>query len=132
MIILDTHIWLRWLNGASNTLPSPMIERIESAPTIAVSAISCWEVAWLARKERLKLSCSLDDWFQMALLHSNVQSVPVDQHIATFAAGLPEHHPDPADRLIIATAIQKEAYLISMNSAFPAYAELQLKGPGSI
>jgi PIN domain nuclease of toxin-antitoxin system len=55
---------------------------------------------------------------------SDVICIPVDRPIAVRAASLPEHHRDPADRFIIATAIERQARLISLDSAFPLYVEL--------
>ena len=57
---------------------------------------------------------------------SYVSCLPIDQRIAVRAANLPEHHRDPADRLII--AIEQRASLISLDSAFPAYFE----SPGTL
>lgn len=59
-----------------------------------------------------------------ALDESGVQVLPVNREIAILAASLPEHHRDPADRLIIATAILAKAPLLSLDTAFPAYREL--------
>lgn len=56
MILLDTHVWVRWLDPDAMPLPRGVIERIETADQLAVSAISCWEVAWLSRRGRLDLT----------------------------------------------------------------------------
>ena len=55
MIIPDTHIWVRWVDNLAAPLPHGIIERIETADAIAVSAISCWEIAWLVRRGRMQL-----------------------------------------------------------------------------
>jgi PIN domain nuclease of toxin-antitoxin system len=124
VIILDTHIWVRWVDPEANPLPARILEPIESADQLAVSAITCWEVAWLVRRKRLNLLSDLTDWLALALDGSGVLCTPVSQPIAICAANLPEHHRDPADRLIIATAIQQHASLISLDSEFAAYADL--------
>jgi PIN domain nuclease of toxin-antitoxin system len=123
VILLDTHIWVRWVDAEANPLPSGLVEIIETADRLAVSAITCWEVAWLTRRGRLDLRLSLTDWLQQALEGSDVTCLPIDRQIAVRAANLPEHHRDPADRLIIATAIEKRARLMSLDSAFQAYFE---------
>lgn len=123
MILLDTHIWVRWVDAETNPLPSGLIETIETADRLAVIAITCWEVAWLARRGRLDLKLSLTDWLKQALDGSDVTCLPIDRPIAVRAAHLPEHHRDPADRLIIATTIEKCARLISLDGAFAAFFE---------
>lgn len=124
MIRLDTHVWVRWVDPEANPLSPDIIDCIETAEKLAVSAVTCWEVAWLTRRGRLQLTLSLSDWLDQALQGSNVICIPVNRNIAVRAASLPEYHRDPADRFIIATAIKRQARLISLDSAFPAYLEL--------
>ena len=100
------------------------LERIETADAVAVSAISCWEVAWLVRRGRLQLKLEFDRWIESSLVGSGVNCLPVDHLIAIRSANFPEHHRDPADRLIIATAIEYNAGFISLDQAFTQYAEL--------
>ena len=124
MILLDTHVWVRWLDPQQKPLAPNLIDVIETADQVAISAITCWEVAWLTRRGRLQLKLDLQDWLDNALQGSDVTCIPIDRNIAMVAANLPEHHRDPADRLIIATTIQLNAHLLSLDSSFPAYSEL--------
>lgn len=123
LILLDTHIWIRWLVG-NEPLPEGIIEMIETSDAIAVSAISIWEVVLLQKRQRIELPVPLDQWLDAALLGSDVQVLPITGKIARLAGILPEHHKDPADRLIIATSIVNQSKLISFDSAFPSYTEL--------
>ena len=124
MIILDTHIWVRW---SCNDLSNSITSRIERAASVCVSAISCWEVAYLAKRGRLVLDIPLKEWFHEALDQSDVVLLPLDGDIARIAAELPDHHRDPSDRFIIATAINYNARIISFDSQFPLYRELKNK-----
>jgi len=57
MIVLDTHIWIWWINEDEKLLGQKRIDLIQSADIVAVSAISCFEVAWLDAHGRIELSC---------------------------------------------------------------------------
>ncbi|MGZ4969267.1 MAG: PIN domain-containing protein [Methylobacter sp.] len=45
MILLDTHVWVRWLDPQQKPLAPTLVDVIETADQVAVSAITCWEVA---------------------------------------------------------------------------------------
>jgi PIN domain nuclease of toxin-antitoxin system len=124
MILLDTHVWVRWLDTESNPLPNGLVQLIESADQLTVSAITCWEIGWLVKKGRLTLSIPLREWLDLALDQSGVACLPIDRDIAVLASELPEHHRDPADRMIIATAIRHGCYLASLDSNFRTYSEI--------
>ncbi|MFO7984413.1 MAG: type II toxin-antitoxin system VapC family toxin [Desulfatiglandaceae bacterium] len=124
MIVLDTHIWLWWVNNDVNSLGSLRKELIDTADAAAVSAISCFEVAWLARHGRIALPCDRLLWFEKALEGSGIVLLPVTPKISCMAVDLPEHHKDPQDRLIIATALAHTARLMSADTKFQLYEEI--------
>ncbi|SJM95553.1 PilT-like protein [Crenothrix polyspora] len=124
MIVLDTHIWLWWVNQDSKNLKPDWMSRIQSPEDVGVSAISCFEVAWLERHNRIILPCSRQEWFEKALIGSGITLLPVSPAIASLAVDLYEHHSDPQDRIIIATALAYKSTLISADGKFPLYTEL--------
>lgn len=79
MILLDTHVWLRWLIKEGEPLPEKLIDLIESTDEIGVSAMSCWEVAYLYKRNRIELPISLFEWMPAALHGSGVQSLPLQE-----------------------------------------------------
>jgi PIN domain nuclease of toxin-antitoxin system len=123
MILLDTHVWLRWLLPGE-PLPQQWIERIEQAETVFVSAVSCWEIVMLERRKRVDLPLPVEEWLDEATAESRVDVLPVTCEISRLSGLLPEHHKDPADRIIIATAVYRHLSLLSFDSAFPLYQEL--------
>jgi PIN domain nuclease of toxin-antitoxin system len=125
MIVLDTHIWLWWLTLDDKPLKRSWQDAIAGATSIGVSAISCFEVAWLVHRGRVEIPLALDMWFEAALAGSGVTLLPITPPVAQLAVELPEHHRDPFDRLIIATAIINDARLISADGHFPAYEQLE-------
>jgi PIN domain nuclease of toxin-antitoxin system len=124
MIVLDTHIWHWWTNQISEKLTSQQITIIEEANEIAVSAISCFEMAWLNRHGRIDLGMTFESWLAEVEASETVTFLPVTPKIAALAVALPEHHKDPQDRLIIATTLIHQAYLMSFDGNFPLYQEL--------
>jgi len=124
MIILDTHVWLWWINRDENSLKPAWVKMIEQVDNVGVSAISCFEVAWLAGHGRITIDLTLGEWFAKALAGSDITLVPLTPEVAERAVALPEHHSDPQDRIIIATALIHEAHLLSADSKFLLYREL--------
>lgn len=77
-----------------------------------MSAISFWEVAMLVTKQRLRLSMPVHLW-RDDLLTAGLGEIPVTGEIGVLAAELADFHGDPADRLIVATAISKNQTLVT-------------------
>lgn len=123
MILLDTHIWVRWL--IAENIGSELIDLIENSEEVCVSSISCWEVILLAKRGRITLPVSAEQWIETGLHEAQTTCLAIDRQIAVLAADLPDHHRDPADRIIIATAIINGAQLISFDKMFHKYDELK-------
>ena len=104
MIVLDTHVWVWWVQGEPR-LPRVAAERIEQeeATGIGVSAISCWEIAKLVEHDRLALPLPVEEWLTTALSYPGMELVPITPRIAVESTQLPgDFHSDPADQLIVA------------------------------
>lgn len=127
MILLDTHIWHWWINRIPNKLTKKTIALIEEADVVLVSAISCFEMGWLIRHKRIALELSFDNWLKQVDDAKVVEFISVTPEIAAITVSLPEHHKDPQDRMIIATAIYTKAKLISFDTQFLAYDEIKEK-----
>lgn len=124
MIVLDTHIWHWWVNQIPGKLSPEIIALIEEADEVGVSAISCFEMAWLVHHGRIDLNMPFDYWFSQIEHSTDIQILPVTAQIGIRAVTLPEHHKDPQDRIIISTALFCDAHLLSFDTAFSAYREL--------
>lgn len=111
MIILDTHAWI-WFSGDDRYLSPAALEATRRADRIGVSPISIWEVSMLCSKGRLVLDDDVDRWVARALALARVEVVPLTPSIAILAGTLPIHG-DPADRLVVATALSLAATLVT-------------------
>jgi PIN domain nuclease of toxin-antitoxin system len=123
MLVLDSHALYWWVNRTPGRLGARQIEAIETADRLVVSAMVCWEIAWLVAHGRITLRVPVTDWLDQVEA-GGVEVIPVSRVIATRAVSLPEHHKDPVDRIIIATAIEFRAQLVSVDARFEDYMEL--------
>lgn len=128
MILLDTHAWVWWLSDPER-LPPPARAAIDDSLAaghpIRVSSISVWEVAMLVHRGRLELTMTLDDWLAHAEAAPEIAFVPVDNRIAAGAVGLDGFaHEDPADRIVVATALMLGATLVTADARLRDYAPL--------
>lgn len=124
MIVLDTHVWLWWVNQDAK-LKKSWLASIQQADRVGVSAISLFEVSWLVQHGRVELPCAPMDWFDRASRGSSIDIVPITPQVAFKAVGLPEYHRDPQDRIIISTALVHDALLLSADGKFKLYTELK-------
>ena len=106
MILLDTHAWLWWVaRDAQLSASAAAAITADGRPSIA--AITLWEVAMLVEKGRVQLNLNLAEWLRMATSGSGVAILPITTEIAARTTRLgADFHGDPADRLIVATALE--------------------------
>ena len=105
--MLDTHvlIWLRFGNRRIGKRSLRLIDKASREGNVAVSAMSFWEVAMLHEKRRFTLLRDVSSW-RRTLLDEGLVELPVDGDIAVRAGLLSDMHGDPADRIIVATALE--------------------------
>ena len=124
MIVLDTHVWVWWLSDPKK-LPARAQRAVTEAAqdrAIYISAISAWEVALLASKDRLQFTMDARDWIAKSEALPFIHFVPLDNTIAIRSVRLPEpFHKDPADRIIVATAMTMGAPVVSSDARISEY-----------
>ena len=129
MILLDTHALLWWLSDPDR-LPTTTRQRLDdlvaSGEAARVSAISCWEVAMLVDRGRLELAMPAAAWVEHARSLPFLEFVPLGPEEALAAVALPDFpHRDPADRMIVATALRLGATLVTADQRLRAYPPLR-------
>ena len=113
MILLDTHAWLWWA-GDHGKLSASLRRRLTDAPVLGISAISCWEAAMLIEHGRLQLAPDARTGIREACSVPKLRIFSVTERVATEAGLLgPDFHGDPADRIIVATALDAGAPLVT-------------------
>ena len=107
-VLLDTHIWLWWLLGAERLDSTEMsaLDRLADRGDLHLSAMSLWEAQMLHSKGRLTLDRPFPIWLREASREDILQVLPLDLNVVIALNELPDtFHGDPADRLIVATAL---------------------------
>jgi PIN domain nuclease of toxin-antitoxin system len=122
LIVLDTHV-LIWLDAGLQELGGEAARLIDwefASGEVAVSAISFWETAMLIAKGRLGIAQPLPRWRE-DLLHAGLRELPVDGRLGIEAADLHDFHGDPADRLIVASALSAGGTLVTADRKILAW-----------
>jgi PIN domain nuclease of toxin-antitoxin system len=125
VIVLDTATWI-WRASDPKRLTTIARRAIDEAERALVCAISVWEVAMLVAKRRIQLDRPVEQWVDIALALPGIQLAPLDPAIAVRSTKLPgEFHPDPADRIIVATALENAAAIITPDERIRSYPHVQ-------
>lgn len=123
--LLDTHTWI-WWNMNPQRLSERVIEIISDTTTydeMLLSAISPWEFCKLIEKQRLGISCDPQDWINTALNMPKLRLVPLSPVISYRSTVLPKpfHNNDPADQIIVATAREEDATILTKDEIILSY-----------
>ncbi len=132
MIVIDTHIQIWWVEESSRLAETQRQaienERLQSG-IIGVSAISCVEIAKLAGNRLIELPTDALSWLQRLLSYPTVRLLPITPEIAVRAYSLPEpFHRDPADRILVATALEYSSPLVTSDGRILDYPHVNTIG----
>jgi len=126
-LLLDTHIAL-WLDSGDERLGTTSRRTIEAAwdggGRLFFSAVSVWEIAVLVDKGFIELDLPVRAWVDRFFGRPGLEAVPLDHKAAALAHNLGDlDHRDPADRLLIATAIGLGCPLITHDGRIRRFAK---------
>lgn len=125
MIVLDTHALLWWaldpdrLSAEASRVVSEMERRGGFA-----SAISIWELAIKVKRGKLELPLSVEELTRRLERGGVIQLVAVDSDTWLRSVALPWEHRDPADRVIVATALMRGLPLLTKDAAIRVFPEV--------
>lgn len=123
-LVLDTHVWI-WVMEGKPVFHDKFLKSLryqQDNDGLLISPISIWEIGTLVEKNRLKLGMDRLDWVETALQKEGVNVVPLSPTIAIQSTRLPgDVHGDPADRILIATAHEHQATLVTCDPKILEY-----------
>ena len=127
-LLLDTHIFL-WANQSPDRL-GPWREVVADAGNeLLFSAASSWELAIKVAIGRLELPEPVEVYVPSRIAAIGATGVAVEHRHALGVAGLPMHHRDPFDRLLVAQAAYLGVPILTADPVFEAYPIEVLRTP---
>ena len=121
-LLLDTQIYL-WYLADSRKLSRKARGEIAGAVEVFVSAASIWEAAVKAGIGKLNVVAGD---LVAGIWASGFSELPVSALHAARVAGLPHHHRDPFDRLLVAQAMYEPLHLLTADVMLKQYSDLIL------
>jgi PIN domain nuclease of toxin-antitoxin system len=122
--LLDTHVWIWWHSHPQN-LSRRVLLLIKDPyryEQLLLSAISPWEFSKLLEKGRIGISCDPESWINMALDMPKLRLVPLSPVLAYRSTALPKPFSgDPADQIIVATAREENATILTKDKTIRGY-----------
>ena len=127
MIVVDTHALIWWVAGGPlSKLAAESIERNAADHRLFASSITAWEISLLVEKGRLELTIEVAEWIKEVEALPGLRFIPVDNDISVASTKLHEpFHPDPADRIIVATARSLDAPVVTRDQRLIDYPHVE-------
>ena len=107
-LLLDSHAFL-WFLAGSERLSEAARSSIAEADRVYVSAMTIWELSAKAARGRLEAPSDLTN----RLLDQGMLPLALEWEHARVAGGLPLHHRDPVDRMLVAQALVERLTIVS-------------------
>lgn len=119
-ILLDTHIFLWWVNGDSK-LSKNAKATISNAAEAYISSASIWEACIKAKIGKLDFDI---EQLAEAITESGFLELAVTAKHAVGVCKLPDIHRDPFDRILIAQAICEPLQFLTADKLLQHYTDL--------
>jgi PIN domain nuclease of toxin-antitoxin system len=120
-VLLDTHAFIWWDGAPDKLSPQARAACQDRTNLLLFSVASAWEMQIKLQLGKLHLRLPLAEVIASQQQTNDIQVLPIVLSHVLALQGLPAHHRDPFDRLLIAQANAEEATLISHDSVFADY-----------
>jgi PIN domain nuclease of toxin-antitoxin system len=126
--LVDTHAWVWWVteDRRLSVAARRAMERSQGRGELLLSLISVWEVAKKVEKAQLVLDRPVDQWLELAVARPGLHLVELTRPILVESCKLPSpFHGDPADQIIVATARDRDAVIITKDEKIRRYTHVR-------
>jgi PIN domain nuclease of toxin-antitoxin system len=125
VIVVDTHVLLWWAFDPDK-LSVEAQRRVDNMDRHGgfASAISIWEIGVKIKRRKLELPISIEELAGRIERGGVLELLPVDTSTWLRSLSLAWEHPDPADRVIVATALMRGVPLLTKDATIHAFQEV--------
>jgi PIN domain nuclease of toxin-antitoxin system len=117
-LLLDTHAFLWFVAGDASLSATARTAIADPGNQTFVSIASAWEVAIKVSLGKLTVDApTVREFFDEQMETNGFTYVPIDPPHVFRVGGLPHHHRDPFDRLLIAQALEEGMTLVTREGA---------------
>ncbi|HJT31679.1 MAG TPA: type II toxin-antitoxin system VapC family toxin [Pirellulales bacterium] len=120
-VLLDTHALYWYIEGDAQLSAAARTTIQDASNEVLFSPASYWEMAIKISIGKWQLNRDYDDFIDLALNQYGFQILPILPTHTERIIGLPFHHKDPFDRLLVAQALVENIPIISNDGALDAY-----------
>jgi len=120
-VLLDTHTWYWYVEGDSQLSATAQKVIQDASNEILISPASHWEIAIKVSLGKWVLGGSFSEFIESGMKKYGFQVLPIEPSHTAVIVGLPFHHKDPFDRMLVAQAMAEGIPLVSSDSALDAY-----------
>jgi len=125
-LLVDSQILIWAVDEPSRLSLTAATALQDPANELLLSAATIWEIAIKIGLNKLSLTLPLRPWMQQAIADLGLSVLPITIEYAEVQAGLPYHHRDPFDRLIVAQALTEAAPVVGSDPSFDLYGVTRL------
>lgn len=119
--LIDTHVFLWWNAGDERLSDRARAFVSDAGNEIVVSAASAWEIALKAARGRLELPLPAEQYVPERMSQDGFVALDIQLGHVLSAAGLPPHHADPFDRVLVAQALAEGIPIVTADERIKQY-----------
>lgn len=120
-LLLDTHIFLWYVTGDTRLSIATRDAIDEPNNDVFLSVGSFWEIVIKYELGKLPLPQAPDRFVPAQRKAHGIQSLPFDENDARFLVGLPFHHRDPFDRMLVSQAMARVLTIVTVDPEIRKY-----------